>query len=78
MKIIGYIRVSTDQQVESGLGLEWQQKTIEEYAIKYNITLGEIFSDTGLSGALTLDKRPGMLNAISALGACRPTDFSRG
>ena len=28
MKTIGYIRVSTDQQIESGLGIEAQKKAI--------------------------------------------------
>ena len=66
MKIIGYVRVSTDQQVESGLGLEGQVKAIEEYAQKFNASY-DIFTDAGLSGALALDKRPGMLEAISSL-----------
>lgn len=34
MKIIGYARVSTDQQAESGLGLEAQKAVIESYAKK--------------------------------------------
>ena len=67
MKIIGYIRVSTDQQVESGLGLEAQKNSIEEYAKKFNVATYDIFCDAGLSGALKLDKRPGMLEAISSL-----------
>lgn len=66
MKIIGYVRVSTDQQVESGLGLEGQAKAIEEYALKLNLPC-QIFIDAGLSGSLALDKRPGMLESISLL-----------
>lgn len=67
MEIIGYIRVSTDQQAESGLGLEAQKVSIAEYAKKMHVTDYKIFSDEGLSGALALDKRPGMLDAIAAL-----------
>lgn len=67
MKIIGYLRVSTEQQSESGLGLEAQKSAITEYAKKFNIIDPVIFRDEGLSGALSLDKRQGMLEAIAAL-----------
>lgn len=67
MKMIGYLRVSTDQQVDSGLGLEAQKASIAEYAKKMDIADYELFGDEGLSGALALNKRPGMLDAIGAL-----------
>lgn len=67
VKIIGYVRVSTDQQVESGLGLQAQINAIIEYATKIDAREYEIFSDEGFSGSLALDKRPGMLEAIAAL-----------
>lgn len=67
MKVIGYLRVSTDQQAESGLGLDAQRIACEEYAKKVGCDQIEIFKDEGLSGSLSLDKRPGMLAAISSL-----------
>lgn len=67
MKVVGYLRVSTDQQVESGLGLDAQKRAIENYATKIGQDVNEVFSDEGLSGSLSLEKRPGMLSAISAL-----------
>lgn len=67
MKIIGYIRVSTDQQAESGLGLEAQKKAIQDYAQKAGQPIIEFYSDEGASGSLSLEKRPGILNAINAL-----------
>ncbi len=67
MKIIGYIRVSTDQQAESGLGLEAQKNAIESYAQKVGQLIADFYSDEGSSGSLSLEKRPGILNAINAL-----------
>lgn len=67
MKVVGYLRVSTDGQAESGLGLEAQKKTIESYSTKIGVDIINIFSDEGLSGALSLEKRPGMLSAIASL-----------
>lgn len=57
-KAIGYIRVSTDGQAESGLSLEAQRKKIEAYAILKDLELVEIIEDAGIS-AKNLN-RPGM------------------
>jgi len=67
MKIIGYIRVSTEYQAESKHGLDAQTYAIENYSTKNNVDILEIFRDEALSGSLSLEKRPGMLNAINAL-----------
>ena len=67
MKIIGYIRVSTEYQAESKHGLDAQKYAIENYSAKNNLPIIEIFRDEALSGSLSLEKRPGMLNAINAL-----------
>lgn len=57
-KAVGYIRVSTDGQVESGLSLEAQRKKIEAYATLKDLELVEIIEDAGIS-AKNLN-RPGM------------------
>lgn len=42
-KIVGYIRVSTKKQGDSGLGLEAQKQAIEEYANRNGLEITEIF-----------------------------------
>jgi site-specific DNA recombinase len=64
MKVIGYLRVSTDEQ---SLGLDAQKIACEEYCRKQGLDLHAFFIDEGLSGGLSFDKRPGILNAIANL-----------
>lgn len=67
MKIIGYVRVSTDSQADSGLGIEAQIDAIEKYAKKLQVKIEQIFIDEGVSGKLSHEDRPKMIAAIEAL-----------
>ncbi len=58
----GYIRVSTSEQSESGLGLDVQQSQIEKYCKDKGIELIKIFEDPGFSGADA--DRPGLQSLI--------------
>lgn len=60
---VGYIRVSTEEQVKHGQGLEMQEREIRQYAKRNKIKLLNIFSDKGISGANDISKRQG-LNAL--------------
>lgn len=62
---VGYIRVSTDRQAASGLGLEAQRTAIEQYAARQGREIAEIYVEAE-SGKLK--DRP-QLNA--ALAHCR-------
>jgi len=65
MKAIGYVRVSTEEQAKSGLGLEAQIAKIKAYAELFEIELTEIIADEGISGK-TLE-RDGLQKAIKML-----------
>lgn len=56
MKAVGYIRVSSEMQIETGHSLDAQRTLITEFARAKGWALGEIFCDAGLSG--TLADRP--------------------
>ena len=62
---IGYLRVSTERQAASGLGLEAQRAAIELYAEQQGIVIGKTFIETESGKAKV---RP-QLNA--ALALCR-------
>jgi DNA invertase Pin-like site-specific DNA recombinase len=65
MKVIGYTRVSTDEQADSGLSLGAQRQKIEAYCGLYDLELVAVIEDAGLSGK-TL-KREGLQRALTML-----------
>lgn len=67
MKYVIYLRVSTDQQVLSGLGIEGQRQICLSYISRSGPSSVLEFLDDGFSGALELEKRPALLTAISVL-----------
>lgn len=67
--LVGYVRVSTDEQAGSGLGLAAQRSAIRQHA-EYNARpLGTIYEDS--ASGRSLDKRPGLADALAELHAGR-------
>lgn len=65
-RVIGYIRVSTDEQAASGAGLEAQRAAILAEALRRGWHLVEMIEDAGYSGKSL--QRPGIAAALDALG----------
>jgi DNA invertase Pin-like site-specific DNA recombinase len=65
MRLVGYMRVSTQGQAESGLGLDAQRERIAAYAALYGHEIVEWCVDAGASGK-SLD-RPALASALAAL-----------
>jgi len=67
MRVVAYLRVSTDEQTESGLGLAAQADQCRGFVERQGGSLVGPFADEGVSGATGLDKRPNLLVAIAEL-----------
>jgi DNA invertase Pin-like site-specific DNA recombinase len=66
-RAIAYLRVSTDKQAESGLGLDAQEASVNAAATRLGLPLAATFTDAGTSGAMAIEGRPVLLDAVSAL-----------
>jgi DNA invertase Pin-like site-specific DNA recombinase len=64
---MGYVRVSTDDQADKGLGLDDQREKIRLYCRTYNLILVDILVDAGKS-ARSIEGRPALKEALAALG----------
>jgi DNA invertase Pin-like site-specific DNA recombinase len=65
MKVIGYTRVSTDEQAVTGVSLAAQVEKVNAYAALYGLEIVEMIEDAGQS-AKSL-KRPGLQRALELL-----------
>jgi DNA invertase Pin-like site-specific DNA recombinase len=64
---VGYCRVSTDRQAESGAGLAAQCSAIEAEVARRGWELLGVFEDGGVSGATFTDDRPGFRDAMARI-----------
>lgn len=64
--VVSYVRVSTNEQAVSGLGLDAQRATIAAYAERKGLTVVAEYADEGISGKNFTD-RPGALAALEAV-----------
>ena len=62
-KVIGYVRVSTQEQVRDGVSLEMQEERIRAYCTLTGLDNLEIISDRGVSGFKA--SRPGFQKLIT-------------
>jgi len=64
---IGYVRVSTDSQADSGAGQAAQRQAIETFAKANGLTITAWHEDAGVSGAAAIEDRPGLVAALAGL-----------
>jgi len=66
MNAIGYVRVSTEEQGQSGAGIEAQRQAIQKTASERGWTLRVIYEDAGASGK-SMNGRKGLEDALQAV-----------
>ncbi len=65
-RVLGYCRVSTDEQASNGVSLDEQRRRVSEYADAQGLPLIGIESDEGISGSKTTN-RPALQSALRRL-----------
>jgi len=58
-RVIGYVRVSTEEQASSGVSLDAQEAAIRAYCIMRRLDLAEVVVDAGVSAGKPLASREG-------------------
>ncbi len=64
--VIGYVRVSTEDQAQRGVSLEAQRHRIEAYCAAHGLVLVGVEEDAGISARKTAN-RPALQRALAAL-----------
>jgi DNA invertase Pin-like site-specific DNA recombinase len=67
MRLVAYLRVSTDRQAEEGLGLDIQEHTIRRWARDAKHRIVSCHRDEGQSGSNGLEHRDGLADALETL-----------
>jgi DNA invertase Pin-like site-specific DNA recombinase len=63
---ISYIRVSSEEQADSGLGLEAQRQRVAAYCAMKGLHLAEVFEDSAISAGKPLAGRPAGSRLLAA------------
>ncbi len=66
-RAVGYVRVSTSEQVNEGVSLDAQRAAIEAWCRTKGHCAVKMFADEGVSGGDRIEKRPGLLAALESL-----------
>lgn len=66
-RLAGYLRVSTIEQSAHGFGLDVQREAITRAAKALDARVVEWFDDEGKSGALGIEDRPGLAEALALI-----------
>lgn len=64
LRVVAYLRVSTDRQAEQGQGLDIQERAIKRWARAQGHRIVEVLRDEGISGSKDAADRPSLTEAL--------------
>lgn len=67
LRVVGYVRVSTDRQAEEGSGLDVQRNAVRSWVRSQGHRTALWCADEGVSGASGLERRVGLATALGEL-----------
>jgi len=67
LRIVGYARVSTDDQALNGVSMDAQERRLRAHAKAHGYTLVGVERDNGTSGKVAPRKRPGLNRALTRI-----------
>ncbi len=65
LRLVGYARVSTEEQAREGISMHAQRERLEAYCTAHNYDLIAFETDNGVSGKIPPAKRPGLARALA-------------
>lgn len=71
MRLVGYVRVSTDRQADRGMGIRVQEQAVRHWAKANGHTIVAVHRDEGVSGSNGVEDREGLPAALEALAGSR-------
>lgn len=69
LRVAAYLRVSTEEQADSGLGMEAQRKNVQDMATRKGWAEVTHYRDEGVSGTKDVAKRPELAKLLAAVRA---------
>lgn len=76
-KVVGYVRVSTEEQAREGVSIDAQTSKIRAYCELYDLELVQMFIEAGAS-AKSLKKRPALQEALDHLSRSSAQGYTSG
>jgi DNA invertase Pin-like site-specific DNA recombinase len=64
LRLVAYLRVSTESQALAGTSVPEQRRVVEQWASEHGYEIVSVHCDNGISGTLDTEDRPGLAAAL--------------